>query len=277
MKRLLIRPGAIGDFIVSLPAMESLRADYTEVWCASAVVPLAGFADTARSIAAVGLDRVGLLPADDVIERLRGFDSIISWYGAKNNAFREFVRDLPFQFLPALPSGRVHAVEFYNEQARHAGAVFPSRFPVIRCPEAFRSFAVIHPFASSMVKRAPMQAFESAALKLSQTMPVHWLCGPEETLDGAVRIDDLYELACWLAQARIFVGNDSGISHLAAAVGTPAMTFFMAGSAARPYMWAPRGPAVHVILMSADHAQLDEKPGHAATGRVPAPPNERGW
>jgi lipopolysaccharide heptosyltransferase III len=247
LKRLLIRPGAIGDFIVSLPAMESLRATYTEVWCASAVVPLAGFAETARSIASVGLDRVGLLPADDVIDRLRGFDSIISWYGAKNNAFREFVRDLPFQFFPALPSGRIHAAEFYNVHAREAGAVSVSRFPAIRCPQAPRSFAVIHPFASSVVKRASMQVFESAALKLSQTMPVHWLCGPEETLAGAVRIDDLYELACWLAQARIFVGNDSGISHLAAAVGTPVMAYFMAGSAAQPHMWAPRGPAVNFV------------------------------
>jgi ADP-heptose:LPS heptosyltransferase len=42
MRRLLIRPGAIGDFIVSLPAMEALRGDYTEVWCAEQNVPLAG-------------------------------------------------------------------------------------------------------------------------------------------------------------------------------------------------------------------------------------------
>lgn len=94
-----------------------------------------------------------------------------------------------------------------------------------------------------------MQVFESAALKLSRTMPVHWLCGPEESLPGAVRIDDLYELACWLAEARVFVGNDSGISHLAAAVGTPVMTFFMAKSAAQPQMWAPRGPAVNFAIL----------------------------
>ena len=45
MKRLLIRPGGIGDVIVSLPALEFLKADYTEVWVPSAVVPLIQFAD----------------------------------------------------------------------------------------------------------------------------------------------------------------------------------------------------------------------------------------
>ncbi|HWE51432.1 MAG TPA: glycosyltransferase family 9 protein [Bryobacteraceae bacterium] len=247
MKRLLIRPGAIGDFIVSLPAMESLCAECTEVWCAGQNVSLAGFADAAQSIVSAGLDRVGLLPASDVLERLRGFDSIISWYGANNNDFRECVRALPFRFLPALPDGNMHAVEFYNRQAVQEGGN-PSRFPAIRCPEAPRSFAVVHPFASSLAKRTPMQVFESVAGKLAASMPVHWLCGPEERLDGAVRFDDLFELACWLRQARIYVGNDSGITHLASAVETPVVALFMQGPGIPlPRVWAPRGPAVHVL------------------------------
>ena len=60
MRRLLIRPGAIGDCIVSLPALEYLRADYTEVWAASANLPLIRFADRARSIASTGLDLLEL-------------------------------------------------------------------------------------------------------------------------------------------------------------------------------------------------------------------------
>ena len=238
----MIRPGAIGDFIVSLPAMESLHAEYTEVWCAAPNVSLARFADAARSIVSAGLDRVGLLEDDEAVRRLRSFDSIISWYGTNNDDFRESVRELPFQFLPALPAGEIPAVDFYNQQALTAGGHPASRFPAIRCPDAPRSFAVIHPFASSAAKRAPMQLFENAAGELAQAMPVHWLCGPEEELAGAVRIDDLFELAVWLRQARVFVGNDSGISHLAAAVGTPVMAFFTKP----PRIWAPRGPAVNV-------------------------------
>lgn len=246
LTRLLIRTGAIGDFILSLPALESLRADYTEVWCAGQNVPLARFADSAQSIVASGLDRLGLLPADDVIDRLRRFDSIISWYGTNRPEFRQLTEDLhlPFQFLSALPTGPGHAADFYNEQARQLGAKPISRFPEIKCPPAERTFAVIHPFASSLAKRAPMAVFESAASKLSETMPVHWLCGPEEELPDAIRIPDLYELACWLRQARIFVGNDSGISHLAAAVGTPVQAFFRTTD---PKIWSPRGPSVNII------------------------------
>ena len=246
MRRLLIRPGAIGDFIVSLPALESLRADYTEVWCSGPNVPLAGFADSAQSIVSAGLDRLGLLPAEDVMARLASFDSIISWYGANRPEFRQLVSHLPFQFLPALPSGPGHAVEFYLNQARSLGARPASRFPTIRCPETPRSFAVLHPFASSPAKRAPMEVFRRISSRLAGTMPVHWLAGPEEELAGAVRIENLYELACRLRQARIFVGNDSGISHLAAAVGTPVLALFRASD---PRLWAPRGPAVDIVSL----------------------------
>ena len=248
IRRLLIRPGAIGDFILSLPALESLRTDYTEVWCAEQNVPLARFADSARSIVSAGLDRLGFLSADDVVERLNSFDSIISWYGTNRPEFRELVSELrlPFRFLPALPNSSMHAVEFYNSQVRKAGGGNPSRFPVIPCPPVQRTFAVIHPFASNAGKRAPLPLFESFKARLSPVMPVHWLCGPEEKLEGAVRIPDLYDLACWLAQARIFVGNDSGISHLAAAVGTPVVAVFRATD---PRVWAPRGPSVHTILL----------------------------
>jgi ADP-heptose:LPS heptosyltransferase len=246
-RRLLIRPGAIGDFIVSLPALESLTqpGQYTEVWCASPNVPLARFADQARSIASTGLDRLGITHADDVIERLRSFDDIISWYGENRPEFREFVAHagLPFRFLRALPDGKCHAVDFYNAQARELGAN-PQGNPHIACPDTPRTFAAIHPSASSQAKRAPMEVFQAAAAKLELTMPVHWLCGPEEELPGAIHIPDLYELARWLRGASIFVGNDSGISHLAAAVGTPVVAFFQASD---PKVWAPRGTAVDVI------------------------------
>lgn len=135
-------------------------------------------------------------------------------------------------------------MDFYNAQARQLGAEPLSRFPRLECPAGPRTFAVIHPFASSLAKRAPMAVFKAAAGKLSETMPVHWLCGPEEMRDGAVRFDDLYELACWLAQARMFVGNDSGISHMAAAVETPVKAFFRV---TEPRVWAPRGTCVDAI------------------------------
>ncbi len=246
MRTLLVRPGAIGDFIVSLPAMESLRGDYTEVWCAGQNVALARFADCARSIVGVGLDRLGFLPADDVVERLRAFDRIVSWYGSNRPEFKVLTARLGLrvEFLSVLPDGKRHAGDFYNDQARGLGG-FPRAFPVIACPAVERKFAVIHPFASAIAKRAPIGVFEAAAIRLVGRMPVHWTCGPEESLPGALRFGDLYELACWLRGAKVFVGNDSGVSHLAAAVGTPVVAFFRASD---PRVWAPRGPAVQLVV-----------------------------
>jgi ADP-heptose:LPS heptosyltransferase len=252
IRRLLIRPGAIGDFVVSLPAMESLRTDYTEVWCAEQNVALARFADRTISIGQSGLDRLGLLPADDVVERLRGFDSIVSWYGSAREEFEPL--DLPAVILPALPSGGRHAVDFYNAQAAGLGAVRPSRFPSIPCPTVKRGFAAIHPFASGERKRGPMAWFESMAERLGERMPVRWLSGPLDELTEAVRIDDLYDLACWLCGARVFVGNDSGIAHLAAAVGTPVVSWFGAGDVR---VWGARAagflPVGHLACYNSRH------------------------
>ena len=77
-------------------------------------------------------------------------------------------------------------------------------------------------------------------------MPVHWLSGPDDKKPEWVRFDDLYELACWLRGARVFVGNDSGISHLAASVGTPVGVYFRTTD---PRVWAPRGHSVNLIRL----------------------------
>lgn len=247
IRRLLIRPGAIGDFILSLPALEALRADYTEIWCAEQNVALARCADRARSIISAGLDRLGLLPADDVIHRLNAFDSIVSWYGANRPEFRELVASLglPFTFLPALPDrAGGHAIEFYNAQAFAISGKRPARIPRIPVPDAARTFAAIHPFASSAAKRAPIGVFESIAARLGERMPVTWLRGPEEELSGAICIENLYELAMFLRQARVYAGNDSGITHLAAAVGTPVLAIFRASD---PRVWSPRGPGAAIF------------------------------
>ncbi len=78
MRRLLIRPGGIGDVITSLPALESLRAGYTEVWVPTALRPLVRFADRVESIADTGLDAVGRVDVaeGDLQSDLHGFLSV---------------------------------------------------------------------------------------------------------------------------------------------------------------------------------------------------------
>ena len=250
VRRLIIRPGGIGDFIVSLPALEGLKGDYTEIWTAPANVSLARFADRARSIPSTGLDRLGITEAPPrLIDGLRQFDSIVSWYGANRPEFRELVAEmgLPFTFFTALPmegDGR-HATDFYLEQVRTIVPVASDGIPRIACPDGItENFAVIHPFSGSAKKNWPLDRFRELARELEKTMPVQWCAGADDPpLDDAVRFDDLYELACWLARASLYVGNDSGITHLAAAVGIPVLALF---GPTDPAVWGPRGANVRV-------------------------------
>lgn len=251
VRRLIIRPGAIGDFIVSLPAMESLRTEYLEVWTASPNVPLVRFANAARSIAGSGIDLLSIRETSELealIKELRSFDSIVSWYGAGREDFRDLVQTLglPFQFFAALPSegSAVHATDFYLEQVKSIATCESDRTPRIQCDEGPESYAVIHPFSGSARKNWPLEKFRRMAEKLERVMPVRWCSGAEDPpLEGAVRMDDLWELARWLARARLYVGNDSGITHLAAAVGTAVLALF---GTSDPRVWAPRGENVRV-------------------------------
>lgn len=254
VRRLIIRPGAIGDCILSLPAMEYLRADYTEVWVARQNVPLVRFADRVRAIQDTGIDLMGLPdvePPPAVLPALAQFDSVVSWYGAAREEFRAVVSGLPFTFLEALPGDvppgtpAIHAADWFLMQAGGSGTAVPH----IECPRRLAGqgrnngkYAVIHPFSGSPRKNWPLERFRAVAGRLP--VPVRWCAGPEEALDGAARFDDLYELACWLAQASLYIGNDSGVTHLAAAVGTPTLALFGPTDAA---VWAPRGPCVRVI------------------------------
>ena len=259
-RRLLIRPGAIGDCLVALPAMEHLRASYTEVWVPTIVQPLIQFADAVDGIARTGLDQLGIpcvRPDARLVERLRQFDDIVSWYGANREQFQAAVYNLglPFRFFPALPSadGDTHAADFLLRQVGGDGLAVPS----IKLAVAQQDFAAVHPFSGGARKNWPLERFR--ALKLA--MPTRFTAGPEEKLAEAVRFDDLGELARWLASARVYIGNDSGISHLAAAVGTPTVALF---SPTRPEVWAPRGPRVRVLQAS----ELEEIEVHAVEQAV---------
>jgi heptosyltransferase III len=250
MRRLVIRPGAIGDVVLSLPAIECLRADFLEVWTPSRTAPLIRFADRVRTIASTGLDLLGVTdPPPRLIDDLRSFDAIVSWYGANRPEFRDSAAalGLPFTFFPALPAqgDGTHACDFYLNQVRTIAECASDGIPRIPCDSERENFAVIHPFSGSPRKNWPIEKFRRLAARLERIMPVRWCAGHDDPpLPGAVHIDDLYDLACWIAKARLFVGNDSGITHLAAAVGTPVLAVF---GPTDPAVWAPRGNHIRVV------------------------------
>jgi hypothetical protein len=229
--------------------MTCLASEPVEVWTSARTVPLVRFTRNARSIVSTGLDLLAVTePPAGLIANLRRFDSIVSWYGSNRPQFREAVVELglPFTFLDALPAenARLHATDFYLEQVRGIVECDSDGIPRIDCAVERGDYAVIHPFSGSPRKNWPLERFQQLAQKLERLMPVKWCAGEDDPpLAGAVRIGDLYELACWLAQARVYIGNDSGITHLAAAVGTPVLALF---GPTDPEVWAPRGLHVRV-------------------------------
>jgi len=247
----------MGDCILALPALEYLKTEYTEVWTRGDVVPLIRFADRVLSIASTGLDLLELDARElrgALVKRLRTFDSIVSWYGSNRAEFRDCVRSLglPFEFLSALPSesDRMHAADFFLRQVGGRGLAIPR----IACrPSQPGDYAAIHPFSGSAGKNWSLDLYRETAQRLQ--MPVQWCAGPEESLDDAVRMDNLWDLAHWLAAARLYIGNDSGITHLAAAVGTPVIAIF---GPTDPAIWAPRGDDVRIIHAPLQSTGVDQ-------------------
>lgn len=269
MRRLIIRPGAIGDTIVSLPAVQRLCSiepgvDYAEIWAPARNLPLLRHIAPVRSFTAVQLDLLEIDPPPALIERLRSFDEIVSWYGAAREEFRAALQStgVNFRLFQALPpqGAGCHAVDFYLWQAGYdagASSAIAPRIPVSRQPgTATRSFIAIHPFSGSPKKNWDLASFQAAAQQLAETsgLNVEWCAGPQEELHGARRFDGLDEVARWLSEASLYIGNDSGVTHLAAACGVPVVAIFKLTDAT---VWAPRGTHV-AVLQSPDVREVVE-------------------
>jgi heptosyltransferase-2 len=112
------------------------------------------------------------------------------------------------------------------------------------------AFLAVHPGSGSRAKNWPLERFTETASRLSPERPWLLVAGPaEEELDappGArlARNLPLRTLGALLARAGLFLGNDSGISHLAAACGTRTLALF---GPTDPAQWAPVGPAVRTL------------------------------
>jgi ADP-heptose:LPS heptosyltransferase len=117
---------------------------------------------------------------------------------------------------------------------------------------------LIHPGSGSASKRWPPECFAKAAEALVQHTGCHILLssGPADD-DLAQRVASsmktpsiilpeltLPHLAALMTHCSAYLGNDSGPSHLAAAMSVPSVVLF---GPTNPHQWAPRGPNVCVI------------------------------
>ena len=99
MRRLILRPGAIGDFIVSLPALEHLRAPYTEVWTTEANRVLARFDDGAAAL----------------VERRLGAGRVLAWPTSLDGSWSDLA--LKPVFLPFVRQAATFLAGFQSNAA----------------------------------------------------------------------------------------------------------------------------------------------------------------
>jgi len=129
--------------------------------------------------------------------------------------------------------------------------------------EPMRPLAVLHPGSGGMSKMWPAENFCGLAEALaSEGLQTVFLIGPAERdrLDAAclrrfagsgVCLDglDLSQVLQVLTCADVFCGNDSGVTHLAAALGCPTLALF---GPTNPQVYRPCGPRVEVVADSAE-------------------------
>lgn len=138
----------------------------------------------------------------------------------------------------------VHTAEHLASAIFAMGAplseVPPARLFAAESPVEGR-YAILHPFASSPEKRWPSERFCELAryLQLWNIKPI-FLAGTDD--DGSpfrphhVFQGSLSEAKAVISKSTVFIGNDSGPAHIAAAFGIPSVVLF---SSSNPAIWGP--------------------------------------
>ena len=94
-------------------------------------------------------------------------------------------------------------------------------------PHGASKRVVIHPGAGGPLNQWPLERFAAVAAALSRDYEVIWINHGRTTVPaplgtkGLRSIRSIAELAGWLADADLFLGNNSGPMHLANALGRP--------------------------------------------------------
>lgn len=256
MRTLVVHLGGIGDFLLTCPALK-LLADEGPVELVGQTERLqlaveAGIAAAAHDFGHVGFESVFTQPNEDLRGFLSRFDRCIVWIRddgvIERNLLRCGVADA--RVFPGLPpkDWSVHASRYYLNCLGMDDAP-PFRLPIE--PALVSQDVIIHPGSGGEHKNWPLESFISLGEGLEDAgQSVRWCLGPAEedlALPGKceiLRSDSLAALARELAAARLYVGNDSGVTHLAAAVGCRTVAVF---GPTDPRIWSPLGPCVRVV------------------------------
>ena len=280
----LIFPGALGDLLLALPTLRALRqrhAGHATLVVSEPLRQLAGLFGVADRVASLDdASSAWLFGGDTLPSWLEGRPSVFCWLGV-----RDELRDRLASVAGTVTVlgvqrgvGTVHAAVAY---ARAAGLrldrptlwqgarLYPTDSATVRhvLGPLPSPVLAIHRGAGAAAKRWPSAAFAAVAARWRRSGGgVVDLLGPAEAgdaaLDGAVVVREwpLPDVAALLARVDVFLGNDSGVSHLAAAVGARTVVVFTATASRR---WRPLGPRVRVVGDVGGTAA-----SHPAVGRV---------
>jgi len=298
-----MRGGAIGDFILTLPALQALRARWPDAYIECVGYPRiamlareAGLVDAVTSLDQAQVARwFSLRPAipSEQAAHVQSFDLVLTYlYDPDQTVRRNLLAAGARQVLygdPRVTSG--HAIDHLLKPLR-ALAMYPDgdERPRLVLPAARRAAAagvlrsdrppiILHPGSGSARKNWPLAGFVELAGRLTaEDMAPLFIGGDAEVpLLEALRAaaPDTPRIQGWaladvgglLGASRGYVGNDSGITHLAAAVGVPTVALF---GPTDPHTWGPRGAHVRIVRASADAAlsEVAADAVHAALRRL---------
>ena len=276
MNILVIRPGAIGDALLSFPTLHALRSKYgakriTFVSNAS-VLPLAHAWKLANEVADFEETRWSELFSTAGIRNaqlrklLAATNMAICWLGDPDHLVETNLRKAGVKKIIIAP-GRppehsfTHVAEYLASTVKIPAHQVRLWHPALSgTPEVSRTIA-IHPGSGSERKNWPIASYAEIIKSLWQEhYEVLLLAGPAEEqklaylqrhlkppagLCRTLVSAPLPEIAQQLQQCRGYLGNDSGVTHLAAMLGVPTVAIFGPGS--RTSNWEPLGKHVTII------------------------------
>jgi ADP-heptose:LPS heptosyltransferase len=279
-KILVIRGGAIGDFILTLPVLTALRRQFPrthlEVLGYPHIAGLAlagGLVQRVQSIEAralAGFFAQGGALMEDLVDYFSEFDIIVSFLYDPDEIFQNNVRlcsQAQFIAGPHRPDNGegLHASEVFLKPLERLAVFDAEAVPRLEVGRAFETtvatgrWLAAHPGSGSGKKNWPEAKWLELLTHLMQTTTLKLLLvGGEAERERLGRLEaalpgtrikvmrsaPLPELAQWLASCVGFVGHDSGISHLAAAVGLPALILW---GDTEETIWRPRGRHMTIL------------------------------
>ncbi|MCB1069962.1 MAG: glycosyltransferase family 9 protein [Kiritimatiellae bacterium] len=271
---LVLRGGALGDFILTLPALQALRKRwpraYIELAGYSHIAHLAkdaGYADHILSLDRAEVARFfAINPVFTEWQRrwVSSFDFVINYLHDPDGSLNDNLRAAGArELLYASPLDLDgHATATFLKPLVSLALIDCDPVPRIpgrqepATPDRCLGTTVIHPGSGSPRKNWPVENFMGLAGQLN-TQDILFLTGEADVAVVEPIAAFVAEHGFWhlhhphlsevvhlFRSAGRYIGNDSGITHLAAACGVPTLAIF---GPTDPAVWAPLGAHVTVI------------------------------